>query len=113
VKKPDSTARARAYLATTPRLKKLDVWDVIHRFGLTYRAAEKLLNEAKLARSVISLADLAPHERRAVIEPDKLDLHAIAAGPIMDSNEIYLPAGKISMAEARAREQVSILEASI
>lgn len=31
-------------------------------------------------------------------------LKKIAAGPIMDSNEIYLPAGKISLEAARQRE---------
>ena len=33
------------------------------------------------------------------------DLHAIANGPIMDANELYLPAGKISMAEYRERQR--------
>lgn len=32
------------------------------------------------------------------------DLHAIAAGPLMDPNRIYLPAGMLSRAEAAARE---------
>lgn len=36
-------------------------------------------------------------------------LKRIAAGPIMDSNEIFLPAGKISLQEAVARERASIL----
>ncbi len=31
-------------------------------------------------------------------------LHAIAAGPIMDSNALYLPAGRLSMAEFRQRQ---------
>lgn len=32
------------------------------------------------------------------------DLHAIANGPLMDANLLYLPAGKISEAEYRQRE---------
>ena len=32
------------------------------------------------------------------------DLHAIANGPIMDPNRIYLPAGKCSEEEVRRRE---------
>jgi hypothetical protein len=32
------------------------------------------------------------------------DLHALAAGPIMDPNALYLPAGKLSKAECDARE---------
>lgn len=34
----------------------------------------------------------------------KRDLHAIAAGPIMDPTNLYLPAGKLSMDEFRARQ---------
>lgn len=45
-----------------------------------------------------------------MIEPHPdIDLRAIADGPIMDSNRLYLPAGKISMAEAREREKAQIL----
>jgi hypothetical protein len=31
------------------------------------------------------------------------DLHALANAPLMDANQLYLPAGKLSMAEYRAR----------
>jgi hypothetical protein len=31
------------------------------------------------------------------------DLHAMANAPLMDANQIFLPAGKLSMAEYRAR----------
>ena len=37
------------------------------------------------------------------------DLHAIANGPIMDPSALYLPAGKISLAEAKARVASQIL----
>lgn len=103
---PEAFSQARAYLADVPRLKKVDARDIIYRFGLTYREAERLVNEAKLARGVITLADLAPPQRRALVDPAKLDLHAIAAGPIMDSNELFLPAGRCSIEEAVAREDL-------
>jgi hypothetical protein len=36
------------------------------------------------------------------------DLAEIANGPIMDSNQLYLPAGKISLAETEARERAAV-----
>ncbi|RXR28936.1 hypothetical protein [Sphingobium fluviale] len=49
-----------------------------------------------------------PEERRKLIaELDHIlpeDLKAIAAMPIMDPGRVYLPAGKISEAEYRARQ---------
>ena len=39
----------------------------------------------------------------------KRDLHAIANGPIMDEAKIYLPAGKLSMEEFRARQRSIML----
>ncbi len=36
------------------------------------------------------------------------DLHALANGPIMDPCDLYLPAGKISLAEAKAREAANL-----
>lgn len=36
------------------------------------------------------------------------DLHALANGPIMDPSSLYLPAGKLSMAETRAREAANL-----
>jgi hypothetical protein len=36
------------------------------------------------------------------------NLHALANGPIMDPSSLYLPAGKLSMAEARAREAANM-----
>jgi hypothetical protein len=37
------------------------------------------------------------------------DLHALANGPIMDPNQLFLPAGKLSMAETRAREAANLV----
>lgn len=49
-----------------------------------------------------------PEERRKLIaELDKIlpdDLKAITEMPIMDPGRLYLPAGKLSEAEFRARE---------
>lgn len=39
-------------------------------------------------------------------------LQALADGPINDPSLIYLPAGRLSMAETRAREAAQILDAS-
>lgn len=36
------------------------------------------------------------------------DLHALANGPIMEPSSLYLPAGKLSMAETRAREAANM-----
>ncbi len=36
------------------------------------------------------------------------DLHALANAPLMDANNLYLPAGKLSMAETLAREASSL-----
>lgn len=55
--------------------------------------------------------------RRAIVrhdygsDPDRFTpdvLKRIANGPIMDSNALYLPAGKLSKAEADAREMAMI-----
>lgn len=59
--------------------------------------------------------------RRAIVrhdyqqDPDKFTpevLKQIANGPIMDSSALYLPAGKISKAEADARQKAMIEKAS-
>ncbi|QTH19693.1 hypothetical protein HRJ34_15075 [Rhizorhabdus wittichii] len=56
--------------------------------------------------------------RRALVRHDHVNdpeafspevLKQIACGPIMDGNALYLPAGKISMAEAKAREASQIV----
>ena len=40
------------------------------------------------------------------------DLHAMANAPLMDANQIFLPAGKLSMAEYRARVAADLHVAS-
>jgi len=53
------------------------------------------------------MSDMLPAVRRMVIEPGDLTaqrLQEIADGPIMDPLSIYLPAGKLSETEWRARE---------
>jgi hypothetical protein len=49
-------------------------------------------------------AAVAEHVGRAAEDFTKADLQAIADGGLMDANRIYLPAGRLSEAEARARE---------
>jgi len=105
-----SEAAAITFLARKKNINRLRVWDdLIWPFHLAQDTAEYILNAEKLKRGLITLADLTPRQRRAMIDPAKLDLHAIAAGPIMDSNELYLPAGRISLAEAKQRELAAII----
>lgn len=37
------------------------------------------------------------------------DLHAMANAPLMDANNLFLPAGKLSMAETKAREAALVI----
>ena len=104
---------ARKYLAGRKRIgKNFDLWGgLIHRFNIGYREANKMLIARRMELGEMALVDLTPSQRRELIDPANLDLQAIANGPIMDSNVIYLPAGKLSMAETRQREMAAILEA--
>lgn len=109
MKDAEKAALARAWLRQKKNISAVETGDVSWRYRLPHQVAEAVLNREKLRRGLITLADLNPAQRRAVVNPKKLDLHAIAAGPIMDSNQIYLPAGKISLAEAKAREAQQII----
>lgn len=40
------------------------------------------------------------------------DLHAMANAPLMDANRVFLPAGKLTMAEYRARVVADLSPAS-
>jgi len=44
-------------------------------------------------------------ELRKLVDAER---QALANGPIMDPSSLYLPAGKISMAETRAREAANL-----
>jgi len=59
--------------------------------------------------------------RRAIVRHDLGDdparydadtLKRIANGPIMQSDTLYLPAGKLTLAEAEAREAAAIIEST-
>lgn len=102
-------AEAVEYVAKAKKPKDVCLFTLSRLFGVGFRDGEMMITRERLARGEISLADLTPPQRRALIDPSKLDLHALAVGPIMDSNEIYLPAGKISLAAAKAREAATIL----
>jgi hypothetical protein len=106
----DALDAAQAFLREAKSLKRIDPWDVGRRFRIRTEDARRLLNLAKIERGDLTLSDLTPAERRDMVDPENLDLHAIAAGPIMDSDKIYLPAGKISLDAARWREHEAILE---
>ena len=99
---------ARAFLAASKSLRKVKSFDLVRDFRLPWLVADKMLDRAQLDRGEITLADIPPHRRRGLVDPAKLDLHAIAAGPIMDSNQLYLPAGRISAAKATAREAANV-----
>lgn len=111
LKQADWIAVAKEFLAELPddELRETTSYKVEWGFRLTrlYAATDLLIAE-KLKRGMICLTDLAPDERRRLIDPANLDLHAIAVAPIMKPGEIYLPAGKLTVAETKAREQAQI-----
>lgn len=86
-----------------------DLWNLAERVGVAYFKMERLIRQERFRRGLLKLTDLTPQERREMVKLEGIDLHAIAAGPIMDIGEIYLPAGKLSMAETRAREAAQII----
>ena len=87
------------------------VWDLAWRVRVPAFKLERIVLRERFRRGLIAMGDLTPEQRRGLVDPQNLDLHAIAAGPIMDVGEIYLPAGKLSMEETRRREQACILSA--
>ena len=101
---------AREWLAKLSKraLAKLDGSD-LWRFGLPNDVRETLLYGERMRRGLITLADVPQRFRRALVDPATIDLHALASGPIMDSNVIYLPAGKCSLEEAKQREGLAVL----
>lgn len=74
-----------------------------------------LANATVVSRpSWLNETEIAPGHTFSVVLDEGLggrSLQALADGPIMDPSEIYLPAGKISMEEFRARQRSIILEA--
>lgn len=85
-----------------------ELWRLAYRVGVPSHKLEFLVTRERLKRGMVKLADL-PHRQRRELCKDNPDLHALAAGPIMDIGQIYLPSGKLSMEETRRREQASIL----
>jgi hypothetical protein len=106
----DRVEGAKLFLADLPddQLLGAETFDVCRCCRLSYAAADALLNAERLKRRLIAPSDLSPAQRRALVDPDNLDLKAIAAGPIMDAAQLYLPAGKISLADALARERAGV-----
>lgn len=87
---------------------KPDLIDLAWRTGVGFLRLEHLVTEERLRRGDITIADLKPHQRRAHVDVEGIDLHAIAAGPIMQPDRLYLPAGRVTMEEARRREAASL-----
>jgi hypothetical protein len=111
IRQADRVEGARAFLAELPDEDLMGAFveriQYVCQLG-RYSVADALLNAEKLKRGLITATDLSPAQRRALVDPGNLDLKAIAAGPIMDAAQLYLPAGKISLAEAVAREQAGV-----
>jgi hypothetical protein len=80
-------------------------------------ASEKIAN-GKAARRPVYRGDKPNYEpgQHVTVEPiDGLggrSLQALADAPIMDACKLFLPAGKLSMAETRAREAANLEVAS-
>jgi hypothetical protein len=81
-----------------------ECWRKAWQVGVPFHKLELIIKREQFKRGLLKLDELTPNWRRKLVDPSNLDLHAIAAGPIMDAGEIYLPAGKLSMAETKARE---------
>ena len=105
-------AQERLEAMPSQRLNALDnddaIWSLSERVGVAFHKLQRLVRRERFKRGLLKLEELTPEERRQLIDQQNLDVHAIAAGPIMDAGEIYLPAGKLSMAETRAREATQV-----
>lgn len=114
MKQADRIEGARLFLADLPdsELANAAVHEIEWACRLSsYRVAERLINAEKLKRGLITLRDLTPEQRRAQVDKENLDVHALASGPIMDAANLYCPLGKLSMAETRAREAACVISA--
>lgn len=79
----------------------LETGGVIRMWGRVHWCRQCATDAGELGRRAI-----VRHDHGTAAEGYTPDvLKAIAAGPIMDSNALYLPAGKLSKAEADAREK--------
>lgn len=86
------------------KLKRLASVPLNIKTGVSYRRLQFLVTKERLRRGEITVHDLTPVARRALVDLERLDLHALAAGPIMQPDALYLPAGRITLAEAKVRE---------
>jgi hypothetical protein len=85
-----------------------EVWRLAHQVGVPQRKLELLILRERFSRGHFQAADLPPHCRRDLVTSENLNLHAIAAGPIMRPGEIYCPLGKLSMEETKRREAAQV-----
>ena len=108
-------AQEQVAAMSAKRLAALDsdgCWCLAEQVGVSPLKLAQIVRRERYKRGLVKLSDLTPQDRRELIDRDNLDLHAIASGPIMDAGEIYLPAGKLSVAETRQREMKCILAAT-
>lgn len=80
------------------------IWRLSERVGVAAQKLYALIRRERFNRGDLKLTDVTPDVRRQLIDEANADLHALAAGPIMDAANLYCPLGKLSMAETRARE---------
>ena len=91
---------AREIIADIDNLANLDLIRLQWATRLGFLHLEKLVRMERLKRGEITIRDLTPTQRRELVDPERFDLHAIANGPIMQPDQIYLPGGKLSIAAA-------------
>lgn len=76
-----------------------------HMWGAVSWCRQCALDHGGLVgRRAVALADIG--STAEAFTPDALK--RLAAGPVMDANALFLPAGKISMADAKARENAGL-----
>lgn len=97
-------------IASTRDLANIDLMRLSWATRIGFLKLETMIRQERLNRGEITTYDLTPAQRRALVDPARL--HALAAGPIMQPDQLYLPAGRISLAEAKAREAVHLQDSS-
>ena len=95
---------ARGIIAAETNLVGIDLFRLQWATRVGFLKLEAMIRDERLRRGEITIHDLTPAQRRALVDPGRLDLHALAAGPIMQPDQLYLPAGRLTLAEAKARE---------
>lgn len=98
---------AQAAVISTRELGGVSATDLAWRFGVSWPVVEAMIIDERLRRGDITMLDLTPAQRRERLDPASIDVHELAAGPIMQPDRLFLPAGRVSLAEVRTRERLS------